>query len=300
MPNLARPTDHAVDAPAGSIPAPRSRVALRARGRARTPSRRDRVILLALATTLLAACTHGVKLPLPDFSSAPPPSRDAALQRLKTAAPCCHVWMDLPFHDPLPEEPREFTLDEFSPVADLDGQRTHFLTFVLPKFKQPYRVVFQTHPSARHLGNSFLLAPTVTLLNADYKPLADVNVSLCVYINWRPSMSGAFGAVTVDDPNAQFLVVTTSKEQLAATTHWAQSPASFGNLDVPTASAFASVKAATPATRGSFDVAHGPEGTLVLGKLTPAYADAVDNGVCGKREPGPGLLPTAPRALQYP
>ena len=220
------------------------------------------------------------------------------MQDLKDAAPCCHVWADLPYHDALPDEPREFTLDKFSPIADIEGDRTHFLTFVLPKFKKPYRVVFQTQPSARHLGNSFLLAPTATLLNANYQPLSSTDVSLCVYINWRPSMSGAFGAVQVDNPNAQYLVVTTSQEQLASTTYWAQSPTSFSNVNVPSASAFASIRSAAPVTSGSFEVPHGPEGTLTLGKMTSAYASVVDNGLCGKPTVGAGLLPELRQALQ--
>jgi hypothetical protein len=187
-----------------------------------------RLAVFAFIALSLAACSHAVKLPLLGaFDSTPPPSRDVAMQDLKDATPCCHAWADLPYHDALPAEPRSFEMDKFSPVADVDGDRTHFLTFVLPKYKKPYRVVFQAQPSARRLGNSFLLAPTVTLLNADYKPLSSTDVPLCVYINWRPSMSGGFGAVTVDDPNAQYLVVTTSRKQLAATTYWAQSPTSF-------------------------------------------------------------------------
>jgi len=169
---------------------------------------------------------------------------------------------------------------------------------VLPKYKKPYRVVFQTQPSARHLGNSFLLAPTVTLLNADYQPLFSTDVPLCVYISWRPSMSGGFGAVTVDNPNAQYLVVTTSQKQLASTTYWAQSPTSFSDVNVPSASAFASIKSAAPVTSGNFEVPHGPEGTLYLGKMTSAYASAVDNGLCGKPTVGAGLLPELRQALQ--
>ncbi len=251
-----------------------------------------------LTVLLLAGCQHGIRIPLPEFNNAPPPSRDAAMQRLKDATPCCHAWVDLPFHDTLPEEPREFIVDKFSPVADLDGERTHFLTFVLPKFKQTYRVVFQTQPSARHLGNSYLLAPTVTVLNANYQPLASTNVTLCVYINWRPSMSGGFGAVTISNPNAQFLVVTTSKQQLDATTYWAQSPTSFSNINMPSASAFAGINSAAPVTRGSFEVPHGPEGTLYLGRMTPAYESAVDNGLCGKPKVGAGLLPELRSAMQ--
>ena len=258
-----------------------------------------RLAIFPCVALLLAACTHAVKLPLlGTFDSTPPPSRATAMQDLKNATPCCHVWADLPFHDTLPEAPREFTIDKFSPIADIDGERTHFLTFVLPKYKKPYRVVFQTQPSARHLGNSFLLAPTVTLLNSNYQPLSSTDVSLCVYINWRPSMSGGFGAVKVDNPNAQYLVVTTSRKQLASTTYWAQSPTSFSNVNVPTASAFASIKPAAPVTSGSFDVPHGPEGTLSLGEMTPDYASAVDNGLCGKPTVGAGLLPELRNALQ--
>jgi hypothetical protein len=249
-----------------------------------------------LASLVLASCTNAIRLPGVD--AAPPPARDAVLKRLQAATPCCRAWADLPYHDALPSEPREYTIDKFSPVADLDGAHTHFLAFVLPKFSKPYRVVFQTRPSARHLGNSFLLAPTVTVLDAGFKPLASDDVSLCVYISWRPSMSGGFGAVTISNPNAQYLVVSTSKQQLAATTYWAQSPTSFSNVNVPSATALASVKPATPVTSGSFDVPHGPEGTLTLGRMTPAYASAVDNGLCGKPTPGPGLLPELRRALQ--
>jgi hypothetical protein len=262
-------------------------------------SRFLRLAIPLVVLILLAGCSHAVKLPLiGSLDTTPPPSRDVAIQGLKTATPCCHVWADLPFHDALPDSPRAFTLDKYSPVADIDGERTHFLTFVLPKYKKPDRVVFQAQPSARHLGNSFLLAPTVTLLDADYQPLSTNDVSLCVYINWRPSMSGGFGAVKVDNPNAQYLVVTTSPQQLAATTYWAQSPTSFSNVNVPSASPLAGITQAAPVTSGDFNVAHGPEGTLYLGKMTPPYASAVDNGLCGKPTVGAGLLPELRHALQ--
>ncbi len=276
------------------------RSACRAPGAARSQAsavfRPFRIIAIACIVLVLAGCTHAIRLP--GFDATPPPSRAAAMQRLKDATPCCRAWADLPFHAMLPATPRRFTIDKFSPVADLDGAHTRFLAFVLPKFRKPYRIVFQTRPSARHLGNSFLFAPTVTVLNADYKPLSSEDVSLCVYVSWRPEMSGGFGAVTISDPNAQYLVVTTSRKQLASTTYWAQSPTSFSDVNVPSASAMAAVKSATPVTRGSFQVPHGPEGTLYLGRMTPAYASAVDNGLCGKPASGSGLLPELRRALQ--
>lgn len=258
-------------------------------------SRILRIAAAVLTALVLAGCMCALKLP--GTGTAAPPSRSAALERLRAATPCCRAWSDLPFHQPLPPEPKAFTIDEFSPVAELAGARTHFLTFVLPPFKRPFGVVFQTRPSARHLGNSFLFAPTATVLNADYKPLSSTNVALCVYINWRPSMSGGFGAITISNPDARFLVLTTSKQQLAATTYWAQSPTTFNTINVPAATALGSVTPVSPVTAGSFEVPHGPEGTLIVGRMTPAYASAVDHGLCGKPSPGAGLLPSLRHAL---
>jgi hypothetical protein len=67
---------------------------------------------------------------------------------------------------------------------------------------------------------------------------------------------------------------------------------------MPAASPLAGITQAAPVTSGNFNVAHGPEGTLYLGKMTPAYASAVDNGLCGKPTTGAGLLPELKRALQ--
>lgn len=247
------------------------------------------------AVFALAGCTQALQLPR---ASAPPPTRAAALQRVQAATPCCRAWSELGIHAPLPATPREFTIDRFTPVAELAGGRTHFLGFVLPAFAKPYRIAFQAQPSARHLGNSFLFAPTVTVLDADFKPLSSTDVPLCVYISWRPGMSGAFGAVTIRNPEARYVVVTTSQQQLAAHTYWAQSPTSFSNVNAPATTALAGVKSAAPVSSGSFDVAHGPEGALTLGRMTSAYASAVDNGLCGKPKPGPGLLPELRRAFQ--
>jgi hypothetical protein len=236
------------------------------------------------AAMLLAACARVIRLPA--LSAAAPPSRKAALQRLDAEAPCCRDWADLPFNDQLPSTPREYTVDHYSPVADLDGLRTHFLTFVLPKYKEPYRVLFKADPSARHLDNSYLLAPTATLLDANYDPISSTDVKLCEYIGWWPGLSGAFGAVQVDDPDAQYLVVTTSKAQLEATTYWSQSPASFSGNSLP-----------GPASSGSFDLRHGPDGLITVGIVTSRYADAVDNGLCGKPKQDDGLLPQLKQTL---
>lgn len=272
-----------------------------------TVPRFAQLAFFALAAAALAGCTQTVKVPLLGtakvpllgaIDTTPSPSLKAALDQLQSATPCCNAFADLPYHDALPTKPREFTLDKFSPVAELDGERTHFLTFVLPAYTKPYRVVFQAQPSGRHLGNSFLLAPTVTLLDADHKPLSSTDVSLCVYINWRPSMSGGFGAVTIDSADARYLVVTTSKKQLAATTYWAQSPTSFSNVNVPSTSTMAGIKSAAPSNSGSFKVKHGPNGTLYLGQITPAYASAIENGLCGKPAKGSGLLPELKRTLR--
>lgn len=231
-----------------------------------------RVVAIGFALTLtmlLAACAHA-----PLTASAPPPSRDDALKQLQADNPCCKTWSELPFHHALPKEPRDFVFEADSPVAELDGQRTHYLTFVLPDYHDPYRVLFRARPSARHLGSSYLFAPTATLLDAQLQPLHSEDVKLCEYIGWRSGLSGAFGSFTVNDPRAKYLVITTSAAQLKASTYWEQSPAGFSS-DVP-----------TPAASGSFSIPHGPDGELAVGKLTRSYGSAVDNAICAAPKQG--------------
>jgi hypothetical protein len=223
-------------------------------------------VLLAL----LAACAHA-----PLMASAPPPSRDDALKQLQADTPCCKTWSELPFHQALPKEPHDFVFEAGSPVAELDGQRTHYLTFVLPPFHEPYRVLFRARPSARHLGSSYLFAPTATLLDGQFQPLRSEDEKLCEYIGWRPSLSGAFGSFTVNDARAKYLVITTSAAQLKASTYWEQSPTGFSSGVAP-----------PPTSSGSFTIPHGPDGELAVGKLTHSYHSAVDNAICTAPQQG--------------
>jgi hypothetical protein len=243
------------------------------------------------AITQLSACAHSVKLPLvpvalPALAATPPPSRDDAIKKLQTATPCCKAWTELPFKNALPEKPKDYVFDANSPVADIGNQRTHFLTFVLPSFDKPYRVLFKAEPSARHLQSSYLFAPTVTVLDAQFEPLRSEDVKLCEYIGWRPALSGAFGSFSVDDREARYLVITTSDAQLKATTYWEQSPAGFTS-DV----------LSPPASSGSFSIPHGPDGPLSVGLLTGGYESAVDNAICAKPKSGAGLLPQLHRSV---
>ena len=243
------------------------------------------ISLTFLLIALLAACAHAVKVPLtnaalPALAAAPPPSRDQAIKRLQSATPCCKSWGALPFKTALPDRPKDYLFDANSPVAELDGERTHFLTFVLPDFDKPYRVLLKAEPSARHLQSSYLFAPTVTVLDAQFNPLRSEDVKLCEYIGWRPALSGAFGSFSVDDSHAKYLVITTSPAQLKATTYWEQSPAKF------TSDVFS-----PPASTGSFSIPHGPDGPLSVGMLTPQYRSAVSDALCEKPKSGSGLLP---------
>lgn len=227
-------------------------------------------------TALLAGCAQVAKLPvpvigLPSLADPPPPSRAEAIKRLKSAKPCCHAWDELPFHRALPDKPGDFLFDRFSPVAELDGHRTHYLSFMLPIYHNPYKVLFKAQPSARHLQSSYLFAPTTTVLDANFKPLRSDDIKLCEYIGWRPSQSGAFGSFAIHDKRAKYLVITTSDAQLKATTYWEQSPAGF------TSDVFSD-----PASRGHFSIPHGPDGTLSVGLLTPDDERAISGAICGK------------------
>ena len=116
------------------------------------------IILSLLAIGLLAGCTHAIKVPLFSFDNTPPPSRDRALQRLKDATPCCHVWADLPYHDQLPSEPREFTIDKFSPVGGTlqlhldDGRRLQSRRLAATSGADPDQGQHECSPHAEALG----------------------------------------------------------------------------------------------------------------------------------------------------
>lgn len=224
-----------------------------------------------LLLALIAACAHVPRLGVPSLTAPTPPSRDTAIKQMQATTPCCHDWNELPFHRTLPDEPRDYLVEPSSPVADLNGERTHYLTFVLPGFDQPYRVLFKAQPSARGLQSSYLFAPTATLLDAQFQPLSHDDIKLCEYIGWRPGQSGAFGQLAIDDARAKYLAVTTSPGQLQASTYWEQSPAGFSS-DV----------FSDPASRGNFSISHGPDGSLSVGRLTPKYDGAMSDAICGK------------------
>ena len=232
------------------------------------PSRSIQIPCALTLTLLLGACAHAVRLPA--FNAVPPPSREDALKQVQAATPCCKSWDELPFDHALPARPVDYQFDRGSPVAELDGQHTHFLDFVLPPWHAPYRVLFKAEPSARQLQSSYLFAPTATLLDAQFKPLRSEDVKLCEYIGWRPSQSGAFGSIRVDDKRAKFLVITTSAAQLKATTYWEQSPAGFSS-DVM-----------SPASSGDFSIPHGPDGALSVGLLSREDEGTVSDAICGK------------------
>lgn len=244
-----------------------------------------KLCLALLALALLSACSHPVKLPLvpvalPSLAGPPPPSRDDAIKQLQATVPCCTSWGDLPLRQMLPKEPHDFVVEPSSPVAKLNGEPTHYLTFVLPEYRSSYRVAFRARPSARRLQSSYLFAPTATLLDAQFQPLHSEDIKLCEYIGWRPSISGAFGSLMVDDAQAKYLVITSSAAQLKSSTYWEQSP-----------TGFTSTVSTPPSSKGSFKIPHGPDGDLTVGKLTHSYRRAIENAICGKPEKGSGLLP---------
>jgi hypothetical protein len=245
-----------------------------------------RTCLLVLAL-LLGAC-----------SSAPPPRAQAvpsgdpvvdARAALAAATPCCDHFAEFDFGQELPPKPKRFAIGPDLPVADFNGSRSWFLTFRLPpKLDEPYQVLVKSDLTGRWLHTSYLFAPTVVLLDAGFQPLHTEDVQLCEYIGWTSKTSGAFGHFTIDDPAARYLVVYSSASQLAGSTYWEQSPTAF--------SAEAPVKMVST---GSFQIPHGPDGTLYVGLLTDHYQKVIDGAICGKpRASAGGVLSTLRTVLQ--
>ncbi|HEX7342226.1 MAG TPA: MalM family protein [Rhodanobacteraceae bacterium] len=227
---------------------------------------------LVILPLLLAACATG----LPLHASHPGDAETSSLTQARTAlakAPlCCTQFSQFDFSHTLPDKLKRFTIGPKRPVADFNGSRSWFLAFQLPDDdKTPYDVLFKSTLTGRWLDHSYLFAPSVVLLDAAYQPLRTQDVQLCEYMGWTRAKSGAFGHVTVKNPDARYLVVYSSGAQLTGNTYWEQSPTTFStNQPVQMASS------------GSFQIPHGPNGVLYVGKLTNDYRKTVNNAICGQ------------------
>jgi hypothetical protein len=247
--------------------------------------------LLAAATLclVLGAC-HDAKVFIPPNLRPPSDTGDAlakAKQHLQDATPCCTSFADFSYRSLLPWQPKRFVLGPNSPVANLNGVRSHFLAFKLPPdLKMPYRVAIKAELNGRWLHSSYLFAPTTVVLDEAFQPIDSKDIPLCEYMGWSKSTTGAFGSTTIDDPKARYLVVYSSGDQQSGNTYWEQSPAAF-SAEAPV----------NMTSKGSFKIPHGPDGTLWVGLMNDSYKTAVDQAVCGEAPQGDGLLKTLGNAL---
>lgn len=243
----------------------------------------SRLCLLALPLALLAACSH-----LPPLQGGHPGDAEASSlnhsrQALATADLCCTRFSQFDFSQPLPSHLKRFVIGPKRSAADFGGSRSWFLAFRLPDGESlPYDVLFKSTLTGRWLHYSYLFAPSVVVLDAAYRPLRIRDIQLCEYMGWTKSTSGAFGHFTVKDPAARYLVVYTSGDQLSSSTYWEQSP-----------TAFSAQSPVQMASAGSFQIPHGPNGTVYVGKLTDQYRKTVDDAICGKPDTSDnlGLIP---------
>lgn len=238
---------------------------------------------------LLAACATGLPLHGGQPGHEESNSLDHARAALSKADLCCMHFSQFDFSHSLPDHLKRFSIGPKQPVADFDGSRSWFLAFQLPQQATlPYGVLFKSTLAGRWLHHSYLFAPSVVLLDASYRPLRTKDIELCEYMGWTSATSGAFGHIKVTNPAARYLVVYSSGAQLAGSTYWEQSPTTFSaNQPVNMASS------------GSFQIPHGPNGVLYVGKLTDRYRKTIDNAICGKPDPdaGDGLFSELRRLL---
>lgn len=215
-------------------------------------------------------------------------SLDHAREALTDAELCCTNFSQFDFSHVLPAKLKRFTMGPERPVADFNGSRSWFLAFRLPAdLKPPYGVLFKSTLTGTWLHHSYLFAPSVVLLNAAYMPLRVEDVQLCEYMGWTRATSGAFGHITVKNPDARYLVVYTSGNQLGSSTYWEQSP-----------TAFSTTAPVQMASSGDFQITHGPNGELYVGKLTDKYRQTVEDAICGKPDDGgDGVISALQRAL---
>jgi len=215
---------------------------------------------------------------------------DHAKQALQQATPCCTTFADFSYQDALPWQPKKFELGPGSMVASLNGDRSYFLSFSLPRdTKVPYRVAIKSELNGRWLRASYLFAPTVVVLDDAFQPIDSKDLSLCEHMGWTDETTGAFGSMEITDPRARYLVLYSSAKQQSSSTYWEQSPAAF-SAEAP----------AKMAATGTFKVPHGPDGTVWVGLMDKTYQDAVNNAICAKPEQGKGVLSTLRDAIPLP
>jgi hypothetical protein len=239
-------------------------------------------LALLLTAAIIAAGCHAIVPPNLRAPENPTNALDAASKALDNATPCCGTFADFSFQDMLPWQPRKFTLDGNSPVANLNGQRSYFLAFRLPVgVKLPYTIAVKSELNGRWLHSSYLFAPTLVVLDEAFQQIDSKDLDLCEYMGWTSETTGAFGSLNVINDKARYLVVYSSPKQRTSQTYWEQSPAAF--------SAEAPVKMTSA---GSFKIPHGPDGVIYVGMQDDTYKRAVSSGVCGKPEDGKGVIST--------
>jgi maltose operon protein len=242
------------------------------------PHHLPQIMACAALALLLGACApHATRT-----RSSGPHTRASILKKLQNTDPCCVRFSQFNFDKTLPAKPRRFDVQPGLPVANFNGTRSYFLAFTLPQnHTLPYRIVLKSEVIGRWLESSYLFAPSVALLDSNYIPIRTANVKQCEYIGWSDSTTGALGSISVDNPQARYLVIYTSAQQLASSTYWEQSP-----------TAFSANQPVKMAATGSFQIPHGPDGALYVGVMTPKYASAMSEAICEKPAPhsSPGAL----------
>jgi maltose operon protein len=253
-------------------------------------------LIVATAFVFIALVTggcHSVKALVPP-NLRPPEDNTSGLKQAKAtlqqATPCCTTFADFSFQNTLPWQPKKFVLGPGSLVANLNGDRSYFLSFSLPREATvPYRIALKSELNGRWLRASYLFAPTIVVLDDAFQPISTQDVGLCEHMGWTDETSGAFGSIEVTDKRARYLVLYSSDKQQKGNTYWEQSPAAF--------SAEAPVKMAAA---GSFTVPHGPDGTVWVGLMDKTFKNAVDNAICAKPEQGNGVISTIRNAIPLP
>ena len=240
-----------------------------------------KAIFVAAISIMPGACRHIDQLLPVDVR--PMQTQKLTLQQeqqaLRNATPCCTSFADFSYQRLLPSHPKRFKLVAGNPVANLDGAPSYFLDFKLPQWRQSYRIGLKSEMIGRWLKNSYLFAPTVTLLDSNFQPLQTEDISLCEYLGWDRESSGAFGSITVSNAKAQYLLLYSSMKQQQSNTYWEQTPVVFAT-DTPS----------HITSSRSFKVPHGPNGNIWIGQMNKNYANAIEYGICEKPEQGLGLL----------
>lgn len=167
-------------------------------------------------------CTTTVALVLVGvMSCATMVSHESAVESLRSARSCCDSIGHFKYDQLTEENGVSFNLDASSTAFEFPSGKSYFKAFRLPEKIPPYQIEITSWALGEHVDKAHIFYPQVMILDADFASVTqsvpgDFVLSKADYGETASETWGLpiklEGSVQVDDPNAKYLLVFTTRE----------------------------------------------------------------------------------------